>query len=58
MSGIGVLFVIGLYFFIAYKIVGALKTRRLKWLAVVILVLIPTADAVVGRVYLQHLCAT
>ncbi len=58
MSGIGVLLVIGLYFFIAYKIVGALKTKRLKWLAVVILALIPTADAVVGRVYLQHLCAT
>ncbi len=58
MSGLGVLFFIGLYFFIAYKVVKAIKTKPLKWLAIVILVLIPTADEMVGRVYLQHLCAT
>ncbi len=58
MAGLGVLFFIGLYFFIAYKIVAGIKTKRLKWLAMVILALIPTADAIVGRVYLQHLCAT
>lgn len=58
MSGSGVLFFIGLYFFIAYKVVGAVKTKALKGLAIVIFALIPTADAVVGRIYLQHLCAT
>lgn len=58
MSGLGVLFFIGLYFFIAYQIVKATKTKRTKWLAIAILVLIPTADEVVGRIYLQHLCAT
>jgi len=58
MAGLGVLFFIGIYFFIAYKIVKATKTKRMKWLAILILVLIPTADEVVGRIYLQHLCAT
>lgn len=58
MAGLGVLFFVGLYFFIAYRIVKATKTKRTKWLAIVILVLIPTADEVVGRVYLQYLCAT
>ena len=58
MAGLGVLFFVGLYFFVAYKIVRVLKTARLKWLAILILALIPTADAIVGRIYLQHLCAT
>lgn len=56
MAGLGVLFFIGLYFFVAYKIVKV--TKRMKWLAILIMVLIPTADEVVGRIYLQHLCAT
>lgn len=58
MGGLGVLFVVGLYLFVAYKIVNSTKTKPTRWLAVVILTLIPTADAVVGRVYLKHLCAT
>lgn len=58
MAGLGVLFFIGLYLFIAYKIIKSTNTKRTKWLAVVIMVLIPTADEVVGRIYLQHLCAT
>jgi len=33
MAGLGVLFFIGLYFFIAYKIVKALKTKASKSLA-------------------------
>lgn len=58
MAGLSVLFFIGLYFFIAYKIIKATNTKRTKLLAIVILILIPTADEVVGRIYLQHLCTT
>lgn len=58
MAGLGVLILVGLYFFIAYQVVKALKTKASKSLAIAILVLIPTVDAIVGRFYLQHLCAT
>lgn len=58
MGGLAVLFLIGIYLVIAYKVVRAFKAKRVKWLAVVILALIPTADAIVGRIYLKHLCAT
>ena len=57
MGGLAVFSLIGLYFFIFYKIVKAIKSKRYKWLAIAILSLIPTADAVVGRIYLQHLCS-
>ncbi len=58
MGGLAFFSLIGLYFFIAYKIVKAIKSKYRKWLAIAILALIPTADAVVGRIYLQHLCST
>ena len=58
MGGLAVLLLEGLYLFVGYKIVTGAQTKRKKWLAIVILTLIPTADAIVGRVYLQYLCAT
>jgi hypothetical protein len=58
MGGLAVLLLLGFYFFIGYKIVEALKPKFAKWLVAGILILIPTADAVVGRIYLQRLCAT
>ena len=57
MGGLGVLFCIGLYLFIAFKVIGAFKTSRYQWLVIALVVLIPSGDAVVGRWYLQHLCA-
>lgn len=57
MGGLGVLFCIGLYLFIAFKVIGAFKTSRYQWLVIALVVLIPSGDAVFGRWYLQHLCA-
>jgi hypothetical protein len=58
MGGLAVLTLIGLYIFAGYKFVKTFKPGYHKWLAIAALVLIPTADAIVGRIYLQHLCAT
>lgn len=57
MGGLGVLFCIGLYLFIALKVIGTFKTSRYQWLVITLVVLIPSGDAVVGRWYLQQLCA-
>jgi hypothetical protein len=57
MGGLAVLFFIGLYFVIAFKVVGKFKASRYKWLAVALVVLIPSGDAVVGRLYLKYLCS-
>lgn len=58
MGGLAVFSLIGLYIFAGYKFVKLIRPGYRKWLAIAALALIPTADAVVGRVYLQHLCAT
>lgn len=57
MGGLAVLFFIVLYLVIAFKVVGKFKASRYKWLAVALVILIPSGDAVVGRVYLKYLCA-
>lgn len=58
MGGLAVFSLIGLYIFAGYKFVKSIRPGYRKWLAIAALALIPTADAVVGRVYLRHLCAT
>lgn len=58
MGGLAVFVLIGLYIFAGYKLVKSIRLGYPKWLAIAALVLIPTADAVLGRIYLQHLCAT
>jgi len=58
MGGLAVLFFIGLYIAGAIWLVRLRKTRRAKWIAAVIALLLPTTDAVLGRIYLQHLCNT
>ena len=58
MGGLGVLLVVGLYLFVAYKVVNSAQTRKGRWLLVALMTLIPTADAIVGRLYLHHLCST
>ncbi len=58
MGGLAVFSLIGLYIFAGYKFVKSIRPGYRKWLAIAALALIPTTDAVVGRIYLQHLCAT
>lgn len=57
MGGLGFLLSILVYLAIAYWVVRSIKARHFKWLALAFFVLLPTADAVVGRVYLKYLCA-
>lgn len=58
MGGLLILFLAGLYFWVAYLIVRRVPKVWGKALAVVVAVLIPTADAVYGRIKLKHLCET
>lgn len=48
MGGLAVFVLIGLYIFAGYKLVKSIRPGYRKWLAIAALVLIPTADAVVG----------
>jgi len=57
MGGLAVLLSISLYLVLAYRAIKSTKASRIKWLVVAVVVLLPTADAVVGRVYLKYLCA-
>lgn len=56
MGGLAALFFIGLYVFITYKVVKRFEGSRYKWLVLVLMILIPSGDAVVGRLHLKHLC--
>lgn len=58
MGGLGALLVIGVYLVIAYKVIRAIKGQKARYVAVAFFVLLPTADAIVGRLYLTYLCAT
>lgn len=57
MGGLVVLALIGLYFFLATKVFKAAKTTSAKVIAVLLILLIPTADAIYGRIKLQQMCA-
>lgn len=57
MGGLGALFVIGIYIFVAYKVVGLAKTKALKVVTLAVVLLIPTADAIYGRIKLKQMCA-
>ena len=57
MGGLAVLFLLGIYIFIAYKVVGLAKTKALKAVALAVILLIPTADAIYGRIKLKQMCA-
>jgi hypothetical protein len=58
MGGLFVLFLLGLYIWGAYKIVRWIKPVWGKALVVVAVLLIPTADAVYGRIKLKQMCET
>ena len=57
MGGLAVLFFIVLYLVIAFKVVGKFKGSRYQSLVLGLAVLIPSGDAMVGRLYLKYLCA-
>lgn len=57
MGGLLVLFLIGLYVWVAYKVVRRARPIWGKALIVVVAILIPTADAVYGRYKLMEMCA-
>jgi len=56
MGGLAVIFFIGLYIFIALMVFKRFDGSRYKWLVLALIVLIPSGDAMVGRVYLKYLC--
>ncbi len=58
MGGLAILLLIGLYIGVAVWAVRRQKSTRNKVIALVIALLIPSADAIIGRIYLQHLCDT
>jgi hypothetical protein len=51
-----VLLLLGVYLWVAYKVVRRINPNWGKALAVAVFVLIPTADAVYGRIKLKQLC--
>jgi len=57
MGGLLILVLAGLYLWIAYKVVRRAPPVWGKVLAIVVIVLIPTADAVYGRMKLRQICA-
>lgn len=56
MGGLFILFLLGLYIWGAYKIVRWIRPVWGKAFVVVAVLLIPTADAVYGRIRLKHMC--
>ena len=56
MAGLFVFAVLGLYIWFANKALRGVASKRGKAVVILIFVLIPTADAIYGRVKLQHLC--
>lgn len=57
MGGLAVVFFIGLYIAIAYWMFKRFDGSNFRWLVVALAVLIPSGDAIVGRLYLKNLCA-
>lgn len=58
MGGFLILFVAALYIFTVYWIAKKIKSRWGKIIATILLVLIPTVDAIYGRLKLKQLCGT
>jgi hypothetical protein len=57
MGGLAVLFLLSFYFVITVALVVKAKGLPYKVLALVIMLLIPTADAIYGRYKLKQMCA-
>lgn len=57
MGGLPILFLGALYVWGAFKLIGMVKPKWGKWLLMLVFALIPTADAIYGRIKLQQMCA-
>ena len=58
MGGLGFVIVIAAYLAIAVAVVRALKRKSMRYAAIAVFLLIPSADAITGRIYLEKKCAT
>jgi hypothetical protein len=58
MGGLAVLLSIAAYVAVAFIVVRRIRPTRWKVAAVFVALLLPTADALVGRFYVHHLCST
>lgn len=58
MFGLAMLIIVAAYVLFARFVTKRMPTRKLKWVAVALFVLIPTGDTAVGYVYFRTLCAT
>lgn len=56
MGGLAVLALLGLYIFLAIKVFKVAKTTSAKVITLLLALLIPTADAIYGRIKLQQMC--
>ena len=56
MGGLAVLALLVLYGFLAMMVFNAAKTTSTKVIALLLILLIPTADAIYGRIKLQQMC--
>jgi hypothetical protein len=56
MGGLSVLALLGLYIFLAITVFNAAKTTSAKAIVLLLALLIPTADAIYGRIKLQQMC--
>lgn len=56
MGGLAVLALLVLYGFLAMMVFNAAKTTSTKVIALLLILLIPTADAAYGRIKLQQMC--
>lgn len=56
MGGLAVLAILGLYIFLANKVFRVAKTTLAKVITLLLILLIPTADAIYGRIKLQQMC--
>lgn len=56
MGGIAVLALLGLYIFLAMMVFKAAKTPSAKVISILLILLIPTVDAIYGRIKLQQMC--
>lgn len=58
MGGLAVVLLLVSYLAVVVWLVGKVKGTLAKVIVLVLAVLLPTVDAIVGRVYLKHLCDT
>lgn len=56
MGGLAILLIVTLYVVAAIFVVRAVEGRAAKIAATLLVILIPTADAILGRIYLAYLC--